>query len=298
MSRPQSPPDLPSSRAATGHAQSAPLPSSWFGELELWFASRGEKTALMRQRHVGPLVVQRPFHPEADGTCHVYLLHPPGGIAGGDRLETKIHLGPGTSTLLTTPGATKFYRSTHGRGEQSMSISIGEGAVCEHLPQETILFDGADASIDIRVFLASGATYVGWDFLSLGRPAADEAFKSGRISQRIEVVCDAGPIWFERLHLTGGSPLSQASYALADQPILGTMIYVGDAAEDCAERVRGALKERAADVFSVSQLKRVVVCRYLGQRVSEAKSLFASAWDVLRTACLGKPANAPRIWAT
>ncbi|WP_245306946.1 MULTISPECIES: urease accessory protein UreD [unclassified Rhizobium] len=252
----------------------------------------------MRQRHIGPLVVQHPFHPEADGTCHVYLLHPPGGIAGGDKLETKIHLGPGTRVLLTTPGATKFYRSTHGRGEQHLSISVGEGAILEHLPQETILFDGADALIDTRVLLAAGATYVGWDFLSLGRPAADEAFQNGRLSQRMAVLCDAKPIWFERLHLTGGSPLSQATYALAGHPILGTMIYVGDVAEDCAERVRGALTGHAAEVFCVSQLERVVVCRYLGQRVSEAKSLFASAWDVLRTACLGKPANAPRIWAT
>lgn len=252
----------------------------------------------MRRRHLGPLVVQRPFHPEADGTCHVYLLHPPGGIAGGDRLETKIHLGPGARTLLTTPGATKFYRSAHGHGEQRVSISLGEGAVCEYLPQETILFDGADASIDTKVSLAAGATYVGWDFLSLGRPAADERFVNGRISQRIQVFRDGKPIWFERLHLIGGSPLFQASYALADQPILGTMIYVGDAAEDCAERVRGALMDHAADVFSVSQLENVVVCRYLGQRLSRAKSLFARAWEILRTACQGKPASAPRIWAT
>ncbi|YBV95145.1 urease accessory protein UreD (plasmid) [Phyllobacteriaceae bacterium JZ32] len=274
------------------------MPSSWLGELELWLEARDGRTSLMRSRHVGPLVVQRPFHPEADGTCHVYLLHPPGGVAGGDTLETTIHLGPGTRTLLTTPGATKFYRSTHGRSEQRMSISVGEDAVCEYLPQETILFDEADALIDMQVSLAAGATYAGWDFLSLGRPAADEKFTNGRIRQRIQVFHDGKPVWFERLHLTAGSPLSRASYALADQPILGTMIYVGNAAEDCAERVREALRERAAAVFSVSQLEGVIVCRYLGPRLSQAKSLFARAWDVLRTACQGKPANAPRIWAT
>jgi urease accessory protein len=279
------------------------LPSSWNGELELWFEAREGKSLLMRRRHVGPLLVQRPFHPEADGTCHVYLLHPPGGLAGGDRLDTRIHVGAGARALLTTPGATKFYRSAHGRSEQHISIAVGADAVCEHLPQETILFDGADALIHTRVSLAAGATYVGWDFLSLGRPAADERFTTGTVSQCTEVLSEGRPVWFERLQLTGGSPLFHAAYALAEKPILGTMIYVGGAADDGAARVREALdeptlKERMAAVFSVSQLERVVVCRYLGRRLSDAKSLFARAWDVLRASCQGKPADAPRIWAT
>lgn len=200
---------------------------------------------------------------------------------------------------MTTPGATKFYRSPHGRGEQNISINIGEGAVCEYLPQETILFDGANALISTRVSLAAGATYVGWDFLSLGRPAANERFTNGTISQRTQVFHDDGkPIWFERLHLTSDSPLFHACYALAGQPILATMIYVGDVAQDSAERVRAAVNEGAAGVFSVTQLEGVVVCRYLGQRLSRAKSLFARAWDGLRIAGQGKRANSPRIWAT
>jgi len=284
------------------HGQSdevfAPIPSSWVGELELWFESRGGKTWLMRRRHRGPLVVQRPFHPEVDGTCHVYLLHPPGGIAGGDRLETKIHLGSGARSLLTTPGATKFYRSTHGGSEQHVSIDVAPAAVCEYFPQETILFDGADAVIDTRVSLDEGATYLGWDLISLGRPAANERFASGSVSLRTEVLLEGKPVWFERFHLVEGSPLSHARYALADQPIWGTMIYVGQAAENAAARVREALEGHAGDVFSVSQLEKVVVCRYLGPRLSQAKTLFVRAWDVLRTSCQRKPASAPRIWAT
>ena len=175
-------------------------------------------------------------------------------------------------TLLTTPGATKFYRSEHGGGEQHISIDVGPGAVCEYLPQETILFDGAVATMEMQVSLAAGASYVGWDFLSLGRPAANEKFRAGRISQRVQVFEGGKPIWCERLQLTGDLPLSLASYALADQPILGTMIYAGDAAKDCAERVRGPLDERAQNVFSVSQLERVIVCRYLGRRLSRGQA--------------------------
>ena len=273
-------------------------PSHWAAELELWFAPNAGKTRLMRRRHVGPLVVQRPFHPEKDGACHVYLLHPPGGVAGGDQLDLRFHLDADARALLTTPGATKFYRSDHGRGVQSTTIEVGANAVCEYLPQETIVFDGADASLDTRVTLEAGATYVGWDFICLGRPAAGERFDTGTLRQRIEIVRDGEPIWFERLLLAGGSAIQDAPYALAGRPTWGTMVYAGPTAEDAADRVRDAIGGAGDGVFSVSQLEQCVVCRYLGPRVSQGKSLFVRAWDSLRTSCQGKAASLPRIWAT
>jgi len=279
-------------------AHYAAQPSHWLAELELWFAPNAGKTRLMRRRHLGPLVVQKPFHPEKDGTCHVYLLHPPGGVAGGDQLDLRFHLAADARAVLTTPGATKFYRSEHGISTQATTIDVCANAVCEYLPQETIVFDGADASIDTRVTLEAGATYVGWDFICLGRPAAGERFETGTLRQRIEIVRDGRKIWFERVRLPGGSALQAAPYALAGQPTFGTMIYVGPTAEDAAERVRAAIGSLGDGVFTVSQLEHGVVCRYLGPRVSEGKSLFVRAWDALRTSCQGKAASAPRIWAT
>jgi urease accessory protein len=279
-------------------AQYVPQPSNWLAELELWFEEREGTTRLMRRRHLGPLMVQRPFHSESDGTCHVYLLHPPGGVAGGDRLDMEFHLGPRARAVLTTPGATKFYRSLHGRSAQQVTIDVGADAVCEYLPQESIVFDGANARIDTRVTLARGATYVGWDFICLGRPAAGERFENGMLSQRTEILRDGKPVWFERLHIPGGSPLGTAAYALAGKPTLGTMIYIGQSAENVTERVRSAVGEASGTVFSVSRLEQAVVCRYLGPKVSEGKALFIRAWDLLRTAGQGKPASAPRIWAT
>ena len=271
-------------------------PSQWLAELELWFAVSAGKSRLIRRRHLGPLAVQHPFHPERDGTCHVYLLHPPGGVAGGDRLDLRFHLAADARVVLTTPGATKFYRSERSRGTQSCSIEVAAGAVCEYLPQETIVFDGADACLETRVSLAPDATYVGWDFVCLGRPAAGERFATGRISQRIELWRDGKPIWFERLALGGGSPLMESAFALSGQVTWGTMIHAGAIAEDAAEQVRAAIGE--SRVFSVSQLEQAVVCRYLGPRVSEGKALFVQAWNVLRRLGQGKAANPPRIWTT
>lgn len=272
--------------------------SGWRGELELWFAPNAGKTRLMRRRHLGPLAVQKPFHPERDGTCHVYLLHPPGGIAGGDNLDLRFHLEEGARVVLTTPGATKFYRSEHLRSTQSTSMHVSANAICEYLPNETILFDGADADIETRVMLEEGATYVGWDFICLGRPAAKEEFRSGTLRQRIEILRGRKPVWFERVQLAGGSSFQHAPYALAGQTTWGTMVYIGSVAEDATQRVREAIGPQGEARFSVSQLEQGVVCRYLGAKASEGKTLFVRAWDALRISCQGKAASAPRIWAT
>ncbi|MGY0574826.1 urease accessory protein UreD [Bradyrhizobium sp. RDM12] len=273
--------------------------SCWAAELELWLEPRNGLTRLIRRRHIGPLLVQRPFHPESDGAAHIYVLHPPGGVAGGDQLDITCHLSAGARALLTTPGATKFYRSESSRSTQRTLINVGPGAVCEYLPQETIVFSGANAHVETRVSLATAdATYIGWEFVSLGRPAAGERFASGAVKQRVEVLCEGRPIWFERLSLDGDSCLSHAPFAFRDQPIVGTMVYIGPIAETAAQRVRECLDESARGVFSISQLDRAIVCRYLGSKMSEGKSLFIRAWDVLRDEGQGKRASIPRIWAT
>src|SRR5690606_1945979 len=125
------------------------------------------------------------------------------------------HLATGARVLLTTPGATKFYRSAANPGRTRTVIDLGADAVCEHLPQETILFDGTHAAIETQVELAPGAIYTGWDFVSLGRPAADERFTGGTLRQCVRVTRSGRPLWFERLTLGPGSALLDAAFAFA-----------------------------------------------------------------------------------
>lgn len=282
-----------------GHGgESGFVVKGWHAELELWFEQNRSATRLMRRRHVGPLAVQAPFYPEEDGSAHVYLLHPPGGVAGGDRLEISCHLGEQARVVLTTPGATKFYRSEQGRSVQHVSVDVGAGGVCEYLPQETILFNGADASIRTEISLAADAIYVGWEFVSFGRPASGERFADGSARQRMRIARDGQPIWFEQFSLPGSGQALDAPFALAGRPIVGTMVYAGPILENAVERIRSLLEAPARRVFSVTELERVMVCRYLGSRMSEGKALFARAWDVIRETNIGKRAVAPRIWAT
>lgn len=272
--------------------------NDWRGTLELWFELQEGKTRLMRRRHVGPLAVQRAFYPESDGSAHVYILHPPGGVAGGDQLAIDCHLAPQARAVITTPGATKFYRSEQRPSEQQVRINVAAGAVCEYLPQETIVFAGATATTKMKAELAADSIYIGWDFVSFGRPAAGERFGAGTFRQSVEIVREGEPIWFERFCATGPDAVKDQPFVLAGQPIMATLVYAGPAIESAAAKIRDTVAADAEHVFSVSQLERVVVCRYLGDQMSHAKSLFRGAWNALREGGVGKAGVAPRIWAT
>src|SRR6478736_2504397 len=126
------------------------LRTGWRARLALAFERRGDRTVLARRHHEGPLVVQKPLYPEGDGVCHAIVLHPPAGIAGGDAIELSLRAGEGSSVLVTTPGAAKWYRSPGPTASQRISIEAAAGSTLEWLPQENIVFDGARADIAWR----------------------------------------------------------------------------------------------------------------------------------------------------
>jgi urease accessory protein len=263
----------------------------------LSYVARPDRT-LVHRRHTGPLLVQRPFYPEPDGTCHSYVLHPPGGVAGGDSLELSVTVAAGARCLLTAPGATRFYRAPDAVGRQRVEIRVAAGAVCEYLPMETILFDGANARTETEVHLAGDATFVGWEIVSLGRPAAGERFTTGSFRQRSTIRRDGRPIWFERLALAGGGAGLDAAEGLGGQAVFGTLVYAGPLPGEAVETLRATLAPAATGTAAISQLRDVVVCRYAGPKVASAREFFAEAWAGLRRLGQGKPAVAPRIWAT
>jgi urease accessory protein len=272
-------------------------PPRWRGELALTVEPRDGRSVLAGLRHRGPLRVQRAFHPEANGTCHVYLLHPPGGLVGGDELEIAVDVQSGARALLTTPAAQKVYRAPERASAQSVRLAVRAGASLEWLPQETILFDGAQARLGIRVDLEDGAAFLGWEVLCLGRPGAGERFARGQIEQRFEVWRAGRPLWIERLRLGGGSAFLDAAWGAAGRTTLGTFVCVGQR-PDLVERIRAAIAPREGEWLELTQLRDVVVARFAGARAERARECFVSAWKLLRPAMLGAACELPRIWST
>ena len=269
----------------------------WDARLDLGFAVCGARTALARRSHHGPLQVQRPFYPEG-AACHVYVLHPPGGLVGGDQLAIHVTAAPGAEALLTTPAATKFYRTSGAQAKQRVSIRVEAGASVEWLPQENIVFAGADGESAVDVDVDRGGRFLCWEISCLGRPASGDRFERGRFVQRSSIRVEGRPVFLERATFEGGSVELHRRTALAGFPVTGSFVAVTDQTE-LAEQVRRVLPAPTpTDLFAVTSRRRVLVCRYLGEYAERARAGFVRAWTVIRAALLGRAPHCPRIWAT
>lgn len=271
----------------------SPARKGWQGRIDLRFGVRGQRTVLEQRRRQGPLTVQRPFYPEGD-TCHVYLLHPPGAAVAGDQLETNIAVGTSAHAVLTSPGATQFYRSSGRQVLQQQNLVVEPEASLEWLPQENILFSGAEVRSTTRVELSSGARFVGWEMLCMGRPSSHETFQTGHFDQRFEIHVDGHPLLLDRLQV---SPRPSGKAGMAGHAVAGTLVAT-PADQKALDRVRDIDPGTLEGIVGSTLLDHALVVRYLGAETEELKGLFARIWEVLRPLVLERPACPPRIWKT
>lgn len=275
-------------------------PPGWIAQLNLGFVQRGGRTVLARRRHHGPLQVQRPFYPEPGGLCHVYVLHPPGGVVGGDILAINVAVETGAQALITTPAAGKYYRSAGAKAQLTQKLVVAADASLEWLPQEAIVYDSACIDASLRVDLEQGSRFIGWDIVCLGRRAAGESFRNGSYRQRFEIWREGRPLMLEYQRLIGDGAVLNAPWGFAGYSVSGTMIAtLRDAA--AVDAIRADTDGRLNDsneLFSVTQLQDVLVCRYLGHSAERARECFCAAWRRVRPALLQRPVQVPRIWNT
>lgn len=283
-------------------AESGLLPdlteTGWSARLELGFAARPERTVLAHRRHSGPLRVLRPFHPERE-TCHVYIVHPPGGIVGGDSLELRIHGAPGSQTLVTTPAAGKFYRSEGRLARQSVAITL-EAAQLEWLPQETIYYPGAEVRQKTLIRLDAASRFIGWEVGCLGLSARSQPFDHGHIAQGFEVWQGARPLLLDQLRLDGAAPMMQARWGLAARPVIGTFVacFVSEADVEWLRETEAARASIAGEEIGLTRVDGVLVVRCLGTQADAVMRRFVALWELLRPRLMQRPAVLPRIWAT
>lgn len=275
----------------------AEIATGWRAHLGLSFARQGERTVLARRAHGGPLTVQRPFHPEGPaGACHVYLLHPPGGVVGGDVLDVAVHAGPHSRVLITTPAASKLYRSAGPCAQLTQTLRVDPGAQLEWLPQPTIAFAGVHARVATRVELAPGGRFIGWEILCLGRPDSGERY-AGRLGMALELWQDGAPLWLERAHYDGAA-LLDAPFGLRGQCVSGTLLATLVSEEEIVGAVRAAVEAHAGVLAGASNVDGVLALRVLGPQAQAVQRALSAAWATLRPVVLDRPALAPRIWAT
>ena len=279
-----------------------PLTSpAWHAELHLGFARDGERTALVENRHLGPLRVQKALYPEGRPVCQAILLHPPSGIAGGDHLKICATVGADAHAQLTTPGAGKWYRTSGAEASQDIELSVAEGATLEWLPQETIVFDGARARMHTRVSLAADSRFIGWDILCLGRTASGERFDTGRFELHYRIERAGAPLWIERGSFQGADPMLARPAGWAGAPLCGTLLASFPELSTRSTALLASCRQVAPSdgaTHAITALPGLLVARYLGASSEAARLWFAALWAIIRPLCCGRPALVPRIWNT
>ncbi|VVM43767.1 urease accessory protein UreD [Pseudomonas fluorescens] len=275
-------------------APTALFTPSWHAELELGYARFGDSTRPVQRRHKGPLRVQKHLYAEGPHVCQHIIVHPPGGIAGGDRLDISASVGRDAWAQITSPGAAKWYRAA-GPAYQQLALKVASGATLEWLPQETIIFSAAQAELSTCVELEGDARLFYWDVVALGRPASGERFDFGHFQAQLDIRRDGRLLWHERQRIVGGDGLLDSPIGLDGQPVFATLLVTGDIDSQLLERCRSLPNEVRGDL---TQLPGLLVARCLASEALLARGWLIDLWRLLRPALLGREAVPPRIWST
>ena len=273
----------------------------WHASLQLDYTLEGTRT-VARHAHNGPLRILQSLYPEGDAVCHNVLVHPPGGLVGGDTLDITATVGPGAHGLVTTPGATRFYRSTGELALQRTHLTLAEGARLEWLPLEALCYNACNAENHLTLNLAPGAECMGWDVTALGLPHAGQPFETGRFVQHIE----APGLWLERGVIDAADHrLLESPLGLAGQRCMASLFFVvgtplerarRDTALDAARAVMDAHALKAS-AGATSPNGQVLVVRALAPQVEPAMQLLRQVRAAWRAALWQLCAEPPRIWS-
>lgn len=272
---------------------------AWQARIRMQVDAQDGRSRLRDCEHFGPLRIQKVLYPQGERIAQLLLLHPPGGIAGGDQLAIQLGVDENAHALLTTPGAGKWYKSGGGIARQDVALKVAASAALEWFPQEAIVFDQAVAEQTLTVDCAGDARCCGWDIVVLGRQARSERFTAGRWSQRIEIRCDGRLQWLERSRIAGDDELLKSVVGWNGHHVSGLMWATGFVPDETLiDRCR-ACGDQGDVILGVTALPEgPLLVRVLGSSAEQVRNMLTRIWTLLRPSLFGIDAQPPRIWST
>ncbi|QXZ09102.1 urease accessory protein UreD [Comamonas sp. Y33R10-2] len=274
---------------------------TWNAKLALNYTHQADKTSV-HFTHDGPLRILKSLYPEGHSICHNVLVHPPGGLVGGDVLDIDVHVSEGAHALITTPGATRFYKSNGQRALQRTKLHLEKGSRLEWLPLEAIAYNACDAMNHLEFELQEGAQLLTWDVTALGLPLAAQPYVSGSFEQHME--------WPNRFLERGvvnahDDFLLNGDLGLAGHRCLGSLIFASGTPitrqqrETLLEGTHELLSAGPAGVFSgvTSPNENMLILRGVSPVVEPVMMLWKTVWDFWRKELWKLQGATPRIWA-
>ncbi len=286
--------------------QSASMPTAWHANLRLdfSFADEQHKTVLSHREHHGPLLVQKSLYPEGKEICHAVILHPPAGIAGGDHLAIQLNVEKNAKVVVTTPGATKWYKANQKDASQRIIIQVDPHGHLDFLPQENIFFNSSNAHNQIVVHQDKTSSSIGWDIAQLGRTAQGEHWEDARLRNEIEYYFDHELCWVESMLLESQKSFYNETCGLAEFPVFGTMWMSSvNASEDLLEEITELVRWDDALRVGVTRIAidenfGLILVRGLSDEVEYLKNCFIQIWLFARERIAGIKPLPLRIWKT
>lgn len=277
-------------------------PAHWLANLILNFSEKNGRSYLAKKQHSGPLVIQKTLYPEGESICHGIIIHPPGGVAGGDELILNVSMQANASALLTTPGAGKWYKANGAPASQHLQFDLTDQSSLEWLPQENILFDGSIVNFSADIQLGIDAKYAGWEILCFGRQAKGETWQTGKLKQKLVIKRADKTIWQESAHLQANDRFFHSKIGLSSNVVSASfVIAAGVVPAELFAQCQQFEIDNASDStakFGVSALPEVFSARYIGMSAQSARHYFEGLWQLLRPWYASRSATRPRIWNT
>jgi urease accessory protein len=263
------------------------------GRLSLCFARRGARTTLVRSSFTLPLQVLAPLAME-DGSAYLSLLNPTGGVLGGDQLTSEIVLEPYAHGCLTTPSATRVYRTDNLPANQDTLIRVGEGATLEYFPDHLIPHPGAALHQSMRLEMAAGSRVLLWEAMACGRIARNERWEFREIVSSVEVLVRNQPVWLSRTRIVPAVLAPERLGVAEAYAYSGSLAILADGFTKWPQLIAEINRKLAAfpDVHGgVSKLAGDgCLVRLLANSAICLNGICTSLWAVSRTLVLDLPA--------
>jgi urease accessory protein len=263
------------------------------GFLRLQFARSGARTILAKSRFTLPLQALTPLTLD-DGTAYLMLLNPTGGVLGGDHLVTEIVQEAGTRVCLTTPSATRIYRTSGRPALLETTIQLEEGATLEYLPDHVIPHDRSALRQALRLEMAAGSRAILLDSMASGRVAHGERWSFTEMDSRTEVFLCGKPAFLNRTRIDPAARNPREIGLLEEFDYMSCVGLFADGFENwhAVAAAMNAELARAPQVCGgVSLVSRGgCVVRFLAHSAWDMTSLNRKLWDAGRELVLQAPA--------